>query len=558
MDYEKAYRKALEKAKDNYNAADNANINVNSFKNTLIAIFPELKESENELTWLTKFIEEEIHSLSMDIRDNEDNIKLKNLQKSLAWLEKQGHQEEPQVCEADNGEAITYSKTDGYNVVDSKFKVGDILKHNNSNVIVEVLTVNVGFYCLRNILGGDTMELSNVEKNFHLWTIADAKDGDVLVNGSNIFIFHFINDTRLMGYCHVNTDDGRFYDDIDKTECFCLIDAVVNPATKEQHDLLFTTMKEAGYQWDGKKKKLNKIEQKDFAPEDKCAGCNNIRGCMACVDGDNWAHYHYEDEQNPIDKSEPKIKVGDWIVTDRNDIVQIKAFNNSYYTIDNGTYFYIRYVDNYCHLWTIKDAKDGDVVVDKSDGTIGIFQSIGHHPDGGSCNDPSYCFLHCRYDDGYFFDDFENGNIMNSDDVIPATKEQCDLLFQKMEKAGYQWDGEKKKLKKIEETINGEDYGIDGLWHAINILEETLGNVDGYQSDDGILEHKAAITAVKKLYEQKHAWSDEDEENLNKVIGVIERREMTSQVEQYKDILHKYICWLKSLKDRVQPQPKEQ
>ena len=52
--------------------------------------FPELKESEDELTWLKRFIKEEIDCLSIDIRDDEDCIKLKNLQKSLAWLEKQG------------------------------------------------------------------------------------------------------------------------------------------------------------------------------------------------------------------------------------------------------------------------------------------------------------------------------------------------------------------------------------------------------------------------------------------------------------------------------------
>ena len=57
--------------------------------------------------------------------------------------------------------------------------------------------------------------------------------------------------------------------------------------------------------------------------------------------------------------------------------------------------------------------------------------------------------------------------------------------------------------KPVIEEVNGEDYGIDGLWHAQKILEKTLGCVDGYQSDDGILDHKAAITAVKKLYEWK-------------------------------------------------------
>ena len=51
-----------------------------------------LKESEDELAWLKKYIKEEAYFLSMDIRDNEDRIKLKKLQRSLAWLEKQGEQ----------------------------------------------------------------------------------------------------------------------------------------------------------------------------------------------------------------------------------------------------------------------------------------------------------------------------------------------------------------------------------------------------------------------------------------------------------------------------------
>ena len=65
-----------------------------------------------------------------------------------------------------------------------------------------------------------------------------------------------------MGYCHVNTDDGRFYDDIGRNECFCLIDAVVNPATKEQREQLEKAMADAGYTFDFNKKELKKIEQK--------------------------------------------------------------------------------------------------------------------------------------------------------------------------------------------------------------------------------------------------------------------------------------------------------
>ena len=61
-----------------------------------------------------------------------------------------------------------------------------------------------------------------------------------------------------------------------------------------------------------------------------------------------------------------------------------------------------------------------------------------------------------------------------------------------------------KPADKIEdEEYNGEDYGIDSLFHAQRILEKTLGSVGGYQTDDGILAHQCAISAVKKLYEQK-------------------------------------------------------
>ena len=81
---------------------------------------------------------------------------------------------------------------------------------------------------------------------------------------------------------------------------------------------------------------------------------------------------------------------------------------------------------------------------------------------------------------------------------------------------------EKQGGQKPAEEVNGEDYGIDSLWHAQNILERTLGKVDGYQSDDGILEHKCAITAVKKLYGQKPTvWSEEDEAKIVKLKSFI-------------------------------------
>lgn len=62
-----------------------------SVRTALETVFPELKEDEDELEWLKQFIQEEVDSLSMDIRDDEDRIKFKKLQRSLEWLKKQGN-----------------------------------------------------------------------------------------------------------------------------------------------------------------------------------------------------------------------------------------------------------------------------------------------------------------------------------------------------------------------------------------------------------------------------------------------------------------------------------
>lgn len=155
--------------------------------------------------------------------------------------------------------------------------------------------------------------------------------------------------------------------------------------------------------------------------------------------------------------------------------------------------------------------------------------------------------------DGLRFTECAIGNYFTDKEPHPATKEQHDLLFQKMKEAGYEWDAEKKELKKIQdEEYNGEDYGIDSLYHAQRILEKTLGSVDGYQSDDGILEHKCAISAVKKLYEQKPAeWSKEDKRNLNDAILFIK----TGTYSLDKDNL---INWLKSLRPQTQWKPSEE
>ena len=238
----KLYDEGLIVAKQWYNDSDTTK----KEKYLLKGMFPELAESEDER--IRKEIVEHFKETIDNIRAEEEipregTVLIANMRRWIAWLEEQGEQK----------------PTDK---VEPKFKVGNwIIFNENHNSVYQIERIDNYRYYLRHYLGG-TMSVHFDNKLIRHWTIQDAKDGDVLVNGSNIFIFHFLNDTRLMGYCHVNTDNGRFYDDIGKNECFCLIDAVVTPATKEQRDLLFQKIHEAGYEWDAEKKELKKIEQK--------------------------------------------------------------------------------------------------------------------------------------------------------------------------------------------------------------------------------------------------------------------------------------------------------
>ena len=249
------------------------------------------------------------------------------------------------------------------------------------------------------------------------------------------------------------------------------------------------------------------------------------------------------------------FKKGDWITNGKLLVGQVTSFDGEYYHyMQEGIEQPLHISNAYnWHLWTIQDAKDGDIIANGD--MVLIFKCL---------EEPSYrqhIIAHIGLD--------INGNIqvtnepwnLGLDWAKPATKEQRELLFQKMKEAGYVWDAEKKELKKMKQKTtklpNGEDYGIDSLYHAASILEKTLGEVDGYQSDDGILEHKCAIEAVKRLYEQKFTWSEEDENILEDAITAVDLM-LTSKFQESHPNLYKSFevakHWLKSLKERVQSQ----
>lgn len=43
--------------------------------------------------------------------------------------------------------------------------------------------------------------------------------------------------------------------------------------------------------YEGKAKAYNEVFELIDSLDDKCDGCNNVKGCVTCVDGSEWAHY---------------------------------------------------------------------------------------------------------------------------------------------------------------------------------------------------------------------------------------------------------------------------
>ena len=161
--------------------------------------------------------------------------------------------------------------------VEPTFKIGDYIKHNKANIICKVISTNSGSYYVDNIETSCRIELFNAEQNFHLWTIQDAKDGDMLacnINKSEIGgdIEKLPNITpTICVYQNVVKDKDYIHTYCSLYNGSSLVQSNsmyyntfvynIQPATKEQRDLLFQKMKEAGYEWNAEKKELRQIEK---------------------------------------------------------------------------------------------------------------------------------------------------------------------------------------------------------------------------------------------------------------------------------------------------------
>lgn len=153
-----------------------------------------------------------------------------------------------------------------------------------------------------------------------------------------------------------------------------------------------------------------------------------------------------ERQCNNADKFKPKFNVGDWVVNKFGDSWHIDSFDKKNYQVSDGkgnyNYFPILKQDE-MHLWSIEDAKEGDVLA--TDKGVFIYAKVLY-------NKP---YAYCGVDKfGVFKDNCLNNNWTNSvDNIHPATKEKRDLLFAKMKEEGYRWDEDKKEVIRYERFV---------------------------------------------------------------------------------------------------------
>ena len=232
--------------------------------------------------WLKKQVEHANFLSKIQVGDkvtrNEDSVlvNLSQLKRVAKPSEKQGEQKASSTTIVETGDGginalVTRElPTDGCDdeqksadKVKPKFKVGDwVIFNEHHNRVYQVEKIQGLRYYLRHYLGG-TLSLHFDNELIRLWTLQDAKSGDVLADDTIVLIVDHLGtfENRPIIYSWYFANSNKFYgpgpSESDRWEV-----EGFHPATKEQRDTLIKAMADAGYTFDFEKKKLKNIVQK--------------------------------------------------------------------------------------------------------------------------------------------------------------------------------------------------------------------------------------------------------------------------------------------------------
>lgn len=289
MNYEKRYKEMLAKARAFYKKWDGVDAYNSSLAiSELKEIFPELNKNEDEKIreTLIDYLKERKSCESygqyvlrydrwinlLEKQDESDETKAKDFLINKGYpidtndvlptyeemyniiregLEKQREQNNADKVEPKGNNSIVPYSGKSNDKFEPKFHGGDFIKHNVINTIYKVITVNSKSYYAESIKTGCRVEFFSAEQNFHLWTIEDAEEGDILYSPKHDLLWIYKNRDEY----HV-ASNGNFI----SVESLIEISSDVRPATKEQRDFLFQKMKVYGYEWHADKKEVIRLD----------------------------------------------------------------------------------------------------------------------------------------------------------------------------------------------------------------------------------------------------------------------------------------------------------
>lgn len=229
-----AYDEAIERAKKVHKySSDLAEIK------RMEEIFPELKESEDEKI-MKALIEYFNEQCDMSDWNGVYGYQVVN------WLEKVSKDNKflksikigDILTKSPDGILINLGQSDRAlehsDKIEPKFKVGDWIT--NGACIIKITSIDDRYYWHDNdCVGGD---IESINKEYHLWNIQDAKEGDILANDKVICVYK----ERVSEHVIKVSINYSRKEDIE-THYEVIGDFNLYPATKEERDFFFSKLK---------------------------------------------------------------------------------------------------------------------------------------------------------------------------------------------------------------------------------------------------------------------------------------------------------------------------
>lgn len=149
----------------------------------------------------------------------------------------------------DSGKSVFECIKTEHEQVEPKFKVGDWLQYRSAEpFLVEEITE-------QGYINGNSCLPFEWENEIHLWTIHDAKDGNILMSAYNCtFIYNGNSNSSYVGSYGGTAVTRGVRRSVEK--CHWAENINIHPSTKKEQDYLFQKMGEYGYIWDDHAKML--------------------------------------------------------------------------------------------------------------------------------------------------------------------------------------------------------------------------------------------------------------------------------------------------------------